>query len=188
MNQIRQWRAAFRLPKISVNVSALQFFQNNFVAIVEGLLQETGASPDMIELELTETTLADYSPEMLERMNALRNLGFTIAIDDFGTGYSSLKYLSKLPVDKLKIDQCFVRQMIKDTNNTSIVRAIVALGKGLNLDVVAEGVETETQQNILVAEGCFSGQGYLFSKPLPAEEFADFAAKRDLLFRIEGSC
>jgi diguanylate cyclase (GGDEF)-like protein/PAS domain S-box-containing protein len=177
MRQIRQWRHAFGLRRISVNVSAVQFSQKNFVDVVENLLRETGATADMIELELTETTLIDCSPEMLERMNALRGQGFTLAIDDFGTGYSSLKYLSKLPIDQLKIDQCFVRKMTTDSNDALIVRTIVALGKGLNLDVVAEGVETVAQQNILVSEGCFSGQGYLFCRPVPARDFENFVRK-----------
>ena len=177
MIQIRHWRRELGLSKIAVNVSAVQFAQKDFVDTVEDLLLETGATSDMIELELTETTLADCSSEMLGRMNALRNLGFTLAIDDFGTGYSSLKYLSTLPVDKLKIDQFFVRQMIEDKNDASIVRAIVALGQGLNLDVVAEGVETVVQQNILVAEGCLQGQGYLFSKPVPAKDIPNLVHK-----------
>jgi diguanylate cyclase (GGDEF)-like protein/PAS domain S-box-containing protein len=177
MNQIRHWRSALGLRKISVNVSSMQFSEVNFLELMEHLLRETGASPDMIELELTETTLIDCSPEMLERMNKLRSAGFTIAIDDFGTGYSSLKYLSRLPLDKLKIDQFFVRQMVVDSSDASIVRAIVGLGQGLNLEVVAEGVETESQKDILIAEGCLSGQGFLFSKPLTAEDFEIFVKK-----------
>jgi EAL domain-containing protein (putative c-di-GMP-specific phosphodiesterase class I) len=138
------------------------------------LLRETGAAADMIELELTETTLIDCSPEMLERMKKLRSLGFTLAIDDFGTGYSSLKYLSRLPMDKLKIDQYFIRHMISHRNDASIVHAIFTLGEGLGLQVVAEGVETAAQMNILVAEGCLSGQGQLFSAPLAANDFTHF--------------
>jgi diguanylate cyclase (GGDEF)-like protein/PAS domain S-box-containing protein len=177
MAQIRHWRAALGIRKISVNVSPVQFSQKDFVSEVENLLRETGAAAAMIELELTETTLIDCSPEMLARMNQLRGLGFTLAIDDFGTGYSSLKYLSKLPVDRLKIDQFFVRQLAIDPSDAAIVHAIATLGKGLGLEVVAEGVETAAQKNILVAEGCLSGQGELFSKPLPAAEFANFVRK-----------
>jgi diguanylate cyclase (GGDEF)-like protein/PAS domain S-box-containing protein len=174
MAQIRQWRGELGIGKISVNISPVQFAQEDFVEMIENLLTETGAGADMIELELTETTLIDCSPAMLERMKKIRGLGFTMAVDDFGTGYSSLKYLSKLPIDKLKIDQFFVRQMIINPSDASIVRAIVALGKGLDLEVVAEGVETVSQRNILVAEGCLSGQGELFSKPLAAQHFANF--------------
>jgi len=170
MSQIRQWRSGLGLQRIAVNVSAVQFSQHNFVEMVENLLRVTGATADMIELELTETTLIDCSPEMLARMNALRGMGFTLAIDDFGAGYSSLKYLSKLPVDKLKIDQWFVGQMLNDTSDAAIIRTIVALGKGLNLDVFAEGVETPAQRDFLLSENCHAGQGYLFSKPLPAAE------------------
>jgi diguanylate cyclase (GGDEF)-like protein/PAS domain S-box-containing protein len=177
MTQIRHWRRALGIGKISVNVSPIQFSQKDFADIVENLLRETGVAPEMIELELTETTLIDCSAEMLERMHRLRGLGFTLAIDDFGTGYSSLKYLSKLPVDRLKIDQFFVRQMAIDTGDAAIVHAIVTLGKGLNLEVAAEGVETVSQKNILIAEGCLSGQGELFSKPLAAEDFANFVRK-----------
>jgi diguanylate cyclase (GGDEF)-like protein/PAS domain S-box-containing protein len=174
MVQIRQWRAELGIQKISVNVSPVQFLQKDFVHSVETLLRETGAAADMIELELTETTLVDCTPEMLARMNRLRRLGFTLAIDDFGTGYSSLKYLSKLPVDRLKIDQFFVRQMTIDPSDAAIVHAIATLGKGLGLEVVAEGVETASQKTSLIAEGCLSGQGELFSKPLPAEAFENF--------------
>ena len=178
MIQIREWRASLGLKKIAVNVSGVQFSQTNFVEMIGGLLRETGASPDMIELELTETTLIDCSPEMLQRMNALRTIGFTLAIDDFGAGYSSLKYLTKLPVDKLKIDQWFVSQMLNDSSDAAIIRTIVALGKGLNLKVVAEGVETASQRDFLLAEGCSSGQGYLFSKPLPPNDFEQILKNR----------
>jgi diguanylate cyclase (GGDEF)-like protein/PAS domain S-box-containing protein len=174
MKQIRQWQTELGIGKIAVNVSAVQFSQGDFVSLVQSLLLETGATADMIELELTETTLVDCSSETLAVMRKLRGFGFTLAIDDFGTGFSSLKYLSKLPVDKLKIDQFFVRQMIEDKDEASIVRAILALGHGLNLEVVAEGVETVVQQNVLIAQGCLVGQGYLFSKPIPAKEMADF--------------
>jgi len=181
MTQIREWRAAFGIRKIAVNVSGVQFEQADFVETIESLLRETGATPDMIELELTESMLVDCSRDMLERMNALRRLGLTLAIDDFGTGYSSLKYLSKLPVDKLKIDQSFVRQMSDDSSDATIVRTIVALGKGLNLEVFAEGVETAAQQQFLVAQGCRSGQGYLFSRPVPAADFAALLKNRGTL-------
>jgi len=181
MTQIREWRAAFGIRKIAVNVSGVQFEQADFVETIESLLRETGATPDMIELELTESMLVDCSRDMLERMNALRRLGLTLAIDDFGTGYSSLKYLSKLPVDKLKIDQSFVRQMSDDSSDATIVRTIVALGKGLNLEVFAEGVETAAQQQFLVDQGCRSGQGYLFSRPVPAADFAALLRNRGTL-------
>jgi len=181
MTQIREWRAAFGIRKIAVNVSGVQFEQADFVETIEALLRETGATPDMIELELTESMLVDCSRDMLERMNALRRLGLTLAIDDFGTGYSSLKYLSKLPVDKLKIDQSFVRQMSDDSSDATIVRTIVALGKGLNLEVFAEGVETAAQRQFLVDQGCRSGQGYLFSRPVPAADFAALLRNRGTL-------
>ncbi len=181
MTQIREWRAAFGIRKIAVNVSGVQFEQADFVETIESLLRETGATPDMIELELTESMLVDCSRDMLERMNALRRLGLTLAIDDFGTGYSSLKYLSKLPVDKLKIDQSFVRQMSDDSSDATIVRTIVALGKGLNLEVFAEGVETAAQRQFLVDQGCRSGQGYLFSRPVPAADFAALLRNRGTL-------
>jgi diguanylate cyclase (GGDEF)-like protein/PAS domain S-box-containing protein len=181
MTQIREWRAAFGIRKIAVNVSGVQFEQADFVETIEALLRETGATADMIELELTESMLVDCSRDMLERMNALRRLGLTLAIDDFGTGYSSLKYLSKLPVDKLKIDQSFVRQMSDDSSDATIVRTIVALGKGLNLEVFAEGVETAAQRQFLVDQGCRSGQGYLFSRPVPAADFAALLRNRGTL-------
>jgi EAL domain-containing protein (putative c-di-GMP-specific phosphodiesterase class I) len=144
---------------------------------VARLLRETGTPAAAIDLELTEGTLIDFSPEMRERMDALRDLGLGISIDDFGTGYSSLKYLSAIPVNKIKIDRSFVRLMMNGESDASIIKAVILLGQTLSLEIVAEGIETPEQQRFLIAQGCRLGQGYLFSKPVPAEAFGALLAK-----------
>jgi diguanylate cyclase (GGDEF)-like protein/PAS domain S-box-containing protein len=173
MRQIVKWRKIFGLRKVAVNVSVRQIIEPGFLETVVHLLRKTGAPADMIDLELTEGMLLDFSPEMREQMSALRHLGLGISIDDFGTGYSSLKYLSTMPVDKIKIDRSFVRLMMHGTSDASIIKAVILLGQTLNLEIVAEGIETPEQQRFLIAQGCRWGQGYLFSKPIPAAEFAD---------------
>jgi diguanylate cyclase (GGDEF)-like protein/PAS domain S-box-containing protein len=172
MRQIKTWNGTFGLAKLAVNVSARQVTEPGFLESVERLLRETGARADTIDLELTEGMLIDFSPEMRERMDALRRLGFGISIDDFGTGYSSLKYLSAIPVNKIKIDRSFVRLMMDGVSNASIIKAVILLGQSLNLEIVAEGIETPEQRRLLITQGCRLGQGYLFSKPIPADEFA----------------
>ncbi len=173
MRQANQWQAAFGLARMAINVSAKQISEAGFLETVVRLLRETGTPAETIDLELTEGTLIDFSPEMRERMDALRQLGIRISIDDFGTGYSSLKYLSAIPVNRIKIDRSFVRLMMSDPSDASIIKAVILLGQTLNLEIVAEGIETPEQRRFLIAQGCLWGQGYLFSKPIPAAEFAD---------------
>jgi EAL domain-containing protein (putative c-di-GMP-specific phosphodiesterase class I) len=177
MRQMNQWQAAFGLARMAVNVSAKQISEPGFLETVARLLRETGTPAAAIDLELTEGTLIDFSPEMRERMDALRDLGLGISIDDFGTGYSSLKYLSAIPVNKIKIDRSFVRLMMNGESDASIIKAVILLGQTLNLEIVAEGIETPEQQRFLIAQGCRLGQGYLFSKPVPAEAFGALLEK-----------
>ncbi len=188
MRQIAPWRKTFGLGKVAVNVSVRQITEPGFLETVQNLLRETGTPAEMIDLELTEGMLIDFSPEMREQMSALRRLGFGISIDDFGTGYSSLKYLSAMPVDKIKIDRSFVRLMMHGASDASIIKAVILLGQNLNLDIVAEGVETLEQQRFLVSQGCKLGQGYLFSKPVPADDFAALLEQNKLLkFGLEAA-
>ena len=161
------WQNAGRVPvKMAVNVSARQLAEPGFVQFVQHTLSESGLSPEMLELELTETTLMEYMDEALPRLRKLRDLGITMAIDDFGTGYSSLSYLQKLPVSSVKIDQSFVREISDTSTNTiPVIQAIVDLAHGMGLHVVAEGVETELQLHTLRVLGCDTLQGYLLGRP-----------------------
>lgn len=167
---------------IAVNVSARQFRHPQFVAQVEQVLADSGADASRLKLELTESLLVDDMEATIEKMSVLRERGVSFSIDDFGTCYSSLFYLKRLPLDQLKIDQTFVRDILTDPNDAMIVRTIIALGQSLNLNVIAEGVETEEQRDFLARHGCTAYQGYLFSKPLPIDWFEDF-----LLTRMQGA-
>lgn len=155
---------------LAVNVSARQFRQSDFANEVREVLQATGAPPQRLELELTESQLLDDIDSVIGKMSLLQYEGVTFSLDDFGTGYSALAYLKRLPLSKLKIDQGFVRDLLTDPNDAAIVRTIVALGRSLDLRVIAEGVETEAQRAVLQQLGCTEYQGYLFSRPEPAAE------------------
>ena len=164
-----QWPRAASLS-IAVNVSVRQFRHPDFVDRVMAEIERTGISPRRLKLELTESLLADGMEVSLAKMGTLKALGVTLALDDFGMGYSSLSALKRLPLDQLKIDKSFVAEVLTDRADAAISRTIITLAHSLNLVVVAEGVETQAQQDFLVAEGCDQFQGYLFSKPLPIEE------------------
>ena len=162
---------------IAVNVSAQQFRDLGFVASVLGTLQRTGANPNRLKLELTESMLVENVEDIIRKMNALKARGVGFALDDFGTGYSSLSYLKRLPLDQLKIDQSFVRDILVDPNDAAIARTIVMLADSLGLGVIAEGVETEAQRDFLAASGCHACQGNFFSEPLPVEGFEEFVRR-----------
>ena len=161
---------------LAVNVSSKQLHQADFVDQVKAVLQRYGIKPNLLKLELTESMLVDSIEDTIAIMDALNDVGVHFSLDDFGTGYSSLQYLKKLPLDQLKIDQSFVRDIVTDNNDKAIVKTIIAMAHSMNLDVIAEGVETEAQRQFLLDEGCIHYQGYLFSKPLPIAEF-DVALK-----------
>jgi len=160
---------------LSVNVSAPQFRHPDFVNQVLAVLESTGANPQRLKLELTESLLVHDVEAIIEKMYALKAKGVGFSMDDFGTGYSSLSYLKRLPLDQLKIDQSFVRDILTDPNDAAIARAIVTLARSLGLSVIAEGVETETQRDFLADSGCHAYQGYLFGRPLPIDGFEEFA-------------
>lgn len=155
---------------VAVNVSARQMHDPEFVADVLNILEETGVDPHLLELELTESLLVENVEQTIAKILALRERGVSVSLDDFGTGYSSLSLLKRLPLDQLKIDQSFVRDLLSDPSDEAIVRTIITLARNLNLQVIAEGVETAAQRNALLAMGCDRFQGYFFSKPLPAME------------------
>jgi diguanylate cyclase (GGDEF)-like protein/PAS domain S-box-containing protein len=174
IRQSQEWaRMGLNPPKISINVSGVQLQDPGFIDDVGDALARTGVSASQFEIELTESFMIEASPAMLNVLGALKDFGFSLAIDDFGTGHSTFRYLRDFPFDKVKIDQTFVRQMVVDSSDASIIRAIIALAKSLRIGVIAEGIETVAQRNFLRDEGCRVGQGYLFSLPLNPEDFGD---------------
>lgn len=164
---LSQWQS---LPKkalltVAVNISVIQFSKEDFVDIVLKTLADSGVNPARLKLEITETLLANNIPDVKAKIETLKRHGITFSIDDFGTGYSSLSYLKQLPIDQLKIDQSFVREINSNPNDKAIAKAIITLAKSMELQVIAEGVETEIQRDILLAMGCRTYQGYFFGKP-----------------------
>lgn len=156
--------------KMAINISARQFWQGNLAEVFAKILQETGVDPACIELELTESMLMRHTEETIEMLNRLRSLGLNLSIDDFGTGYSSLSYLKRFPIQKLKIDRSFIRDITHDPDDAAITEAIIAMGRSLKMTVIAEGVETIDQLTYLRNHHCDEGQGYYFSKPTPASD------------------
>jgi diguanylate cyclase (GGDEF)-like protein/PAS domain S-box-containing protein len=170
--QLATWAKAVNTRKltIAVNVSSRQFHQVDFVDQVLAVINETGANPHRLKLELTESLLIDDVENVIAKMTALREVGVGFSLDDFGTGYSSLAYLKLLPLDQLKIDQGFVRDVLTDANDAAIAKLVIVLAQSLGLMVIAEGVETEAQRDFLASQGCRAYQGYLFGRPLPIDE------------------
>lgn len=176
--QIKLWEAnpLARELQIAVNVSARQFYQPDFVALIANLVRETGINPARLKLELTESMVLDDVEDTVLKMNALKKVGVRFSMDDFGTGYSSLSYLTQLPLDQLKVDQSFVRNIGIKSSDSVIVQTIVGMANHLNMESIAEGVETQAQRNFLEQAGCRFYQGYLFGRPLPLEKFTDSLA------------
>jgi EAL domain-containing protein (putative c-di-GMP-specific phosphodiesterase class I) len=169
--QLRRWEDDdIRGVRVGVNLSPLQFRQTDFVENLERLIAEIGIWPEQLELEITESTLMESSDNTIDSLNRLRRHGFKIAIDDFGTGYSSLSYLKRFPIDRLKIDQSFVRDLDSDPDDAAIVSAIIAMARSLDLEIVAEGVEKEAHRDFLLGLNCYEAQGFLYSRPLPPDE------------------
>ncbi|MEW6120356.1 MAG: EAL domain-containing protein [Pseudomonadota bacterium] len=173
--QLKDWANDPRTHglQLAVNVSARQFHQPDFVAQVRRSLLASGADPTRLKLELTENVVLDNIESVVERMHELDQLGIGFSLDDFGTGYSSLSYLKRLPLDMIKIDQSFVRDVPDDPNDAAIVRAILAMSRSLGLQAIAEGVETEAQRDFLMENGCTAFQGYLFGRPMPIGDWTN---------------
>jgi EAL domain-containing protein (putative c-di-GMP-specific phosphodiesterase class I) len=168
---------ALRDLTMAINVSAKQFHQADFVDQVRRILVETEAKPSHLKLELTESVVLEQVEDTIAKMRELKVLGLSFSIDDFGTGYSSLQYLKRLPLDQLKIDQGFVRDITTDPNDAAIVQTIIAMTEALGLNVIAEGVETQEQKEFLEQRGCHAFQGYFFGRPMPLARFeADICA------------
>ena len=174
--QLRDWAGKPGLAhlSVSVNVSARQFHQDDFVDLVLSAIQNSGADPEKLKLEITESTLISNVEDVIFKMNVLKGIGVGFSLDDFGTGYSSLSYLKRLPLDQLKVDRGFVRDILVDANDAAIAKMIIALAGSMGLSVIAEGVETDTQREALAELGCLEYQGYLFGRPMPAQELAEF--------------
>ena len=174
--QLKTWEgdARTRDLQLAVNVSARQFRQPDFVAQIQSVLETSGAIPARLKLELTESMVLEDIEDTIEKMQAIKRLGVNFSMDDFGTGYSSLSYLAQLPLDQIKIDKAFVCNLPGKKNDETITRTIITLGRELAMNVIAEGVETEAQREFLELHGCHAYQGYLFSRPLPPEEFDKF--------------
>lgn len=171
--QLKAWAESThtRDLQIAINVSARQFRQPDFVEQVRASLEQSGANPALLKLELTESAVLENVEEVICRMREIKALGVVFSLDDFGTGFSSLSYLKRLPLDQVKIDQSFVRDVNSNPNDAAIVRAIIAMSRSLGMQVIAEGVETEAQLSFLKDSGCTNFQGYLFGKPMPIWEW-----------------
>jgi EAL domain-containing protein (putative c-di-GMP-specific phosphodiesterase class I)/FixJ family two-component response regulator len=168
--QAKAWRdSGLPIPRVAVNISVMQFVQSGFVNLVERTLKETGLESNVLELEITEGLLMKDAEGAVRTLKALKALGVQLAIDDFGTGYSSLSYLKQFPIDRLKIDRAFVRDIHSDPDDAAIATAVIAMADSMDLGVIAEGVETKAQLKFLQSKYCDEMQGYYASKPLPAQ-------------------
>ncbi|HVF67493.1 MAG TPA: EAL domain-containing protein, partial [Pyrinomonadaceae bacterium] len=180
--QMREWQKHYFIDEevtVSVNLSSRQFSQADLIEQVSSVLRETGLPASNLKLEITESMVMENIDTAIGMLTQLRNLGVGLSIDDFGTGYSSLSYLHRFPIDTLKIDRSFVTQMTDNTENAEIVRTIVTLARSLDMNVIAEGVETRAQLTQLRDLGCDFGQGYLFSKAVSAPAALELLAKSE---------
>ena len=173
-------KAGFPPRRVAINLSARQLAEKGFTELLLRTLKETGLNPNLLELEITESQVMRQGEGSVMLLNEIASLGVLLAVDDFGTGYSSLSYLKRLPIGKLKIDQSFVRDITVDPNDTAIVVAIINMAKSLDLDIIAEGIETAGQLTLLRAKGCSVGQGYYFSVPLSADDLAPMLAQHSI--------
>lgn len=171
--QLGEWQndELTRDLSLAINVSALQFRQSDFVGQVQAAVERHGIAANLLKLELTESLLQEDIDITVATMNALKNVGVQFSLDDFGTGYSSLQYLKQLPLNQFKIDQSFVSDIVNNSSDKTIVKTIISMAHSLNIEVIAEGVETEEQHQLLLSYGCEAFQGYLFSKPVPIDQF-----------------
>jgi EAL domain-containing protein (putative c-di-GMP-specific phosphodiesterase class I) len=173
VDQVSQWQASHNLDlTLAVNLSSRQFLHHNLTRSIEEYVKRSHLRKGTLEFEITESVAMHNAEDSIGIMRQLKSLGMQLALDDFGTGYSSLSYLKRFPIDKLKIDKSFVSDIPDDANDVAIVSAIIAMAHALGLSVQAEGVETQDQADFLADCGCEYAQGYLFGRPLPADEFA----------------
>ncbi len=186
--QAKKWLdAGMPRRRIAVNLSARQLADKRFVEILANILDETKLDPTLLELEITESQVMRQGEGSVSRLNEIASMGIQLAVDDFGTGYSSLSYLKRLPISKLKIDQSFVRDITIDPNDTAIVVAIISMAKSLDLDIIAEGIETAGQLAVLRAKGCSVGQGFYFSVPMSASDLAPLLARASVFDQLRAA-
>lgn len=179
-NMAKDWKEKHGFDiRIAINVSAMQFSQSDICSYTQKIITETGLPPHMIELEVTESVFMDDIHHTIQTLQNLHAIGVELAIDDFGTGYSSLSYLRQFPIDRLKIDQSFIRNALNDPDDASIARTIIALGRALGLKVIAEGVETAEHEKFLIKEGCDEVQGFRYCRPIPHDKFVEFVSGYD---------
>ena len=182
----RAWKSAgLQAPRVAVNVAAAQLRDDGFLLMLERALASLGGDASGLGIEVTESILISDMERAIEVLQKVRQLGFPVAIDDFGTGYSSLAYIVTLPIDELKIDRAFVKKITADPAYEGIVRTCVALARGLNLKVVAEGVETQAQADVLRRLGCDQAQGFLYSPPVPADQLQRMLVAEEALERSQ---
>jgi diguanylate cyclase (GGDEF)-like protein len=178
--QLRRWRDQGHAGlRIAVNLSPRQFYQSNLKYTIESILDETGLTADALDLEITEGILLQRSEDNVATLNHLSRMGIQLSVDDFGTGYSSLAYLQRFPVQAIKIDRAFISGIGRDSNDTALVTAIIAMAQSLRLKVLAEGVETPEQIRFLLSHGCHDAQGFYYSEPVPPEAFADLLRRQN---------
>jgi len=186
--QSMAWQRAGLAPvPLAVNLSPRQFMHRGLIESIRRTLDDTGIDPALIEFEITETALMQHGEQTLEILGQINAMGIRLSIDDFGTGYSSLSYLKRFPVRKLKIDRAFIKDLESSAEDRAIVCAIIALSDSLQLQVVAEGVETEGQFALLAEVGCTYAQGYLFSKPVPAAQVPAMFAQASRKVAVTGA-
>jgi EAL domain-containing protein (putative c-di-GMP-specific phosphodiesterase class I) len=172
--ECQHWHSAGQPIRVGVNLSSLQFDQSSIGQLLSEVIESASLDACFLDVELTETLAMRQVNDTLEAMGTLKNLGIQLSIDDFGTGYSSLEYLKRFPIDRLKIDRCFVGDITSDPNDAAIVIAIIAMAHCMGLTVIAEGVETAEQLEFLKLHGCDEIQGYLIGKPMPGDSFLKF--------------
>jgi diguanylate cyclase (GGDEF)-like protein/PAS domain S-box-containing protein len=178
-SNIKNWKEnGYDVPKVSINVSPRQLQDSNFINYISMLLEDYEIDPTLIEFEITETFIMNDPENSIDVLNEINKMGITISIDDFGTGYSSLSYLKKLPINKLKIDQSFIKDIPNDNDDASIVKSIVNLAQNMGLETIAEGVETKDQESFLIENECYNVQGYLYSKPIKEENVLNLLKRR----------
>jgi EAL domain-containing protein (putative c-di-GMP-specific phosphodiesterase class I) len=177
--QHKEWiRKGLPPIPISVNISAIQFQEKEFLPMLSNIIKESGIEPGYLDLELTESVVMRQPEFVIKQLEFIKEMGINLSLDDFGTGFSSLSYLRYFPLDRLKIDQSFVRRLSTDSVNEAIIEAVVALGKSLKIKTIAEGVETKQELDFLRKLECDEIQGYYFSKPLPSDDFIKWFTKR----------
>ncbi len=172
--EAKRWHDKGNMIRIAVNVSGEQFQQSDIVAHTKKVIETTGINPHLLELEVTESAFMEDIQQTVKTLKELHSLGVELAIDDFGTGYSSLSYLRQFPIDRLKIDQSFIRNALNNADDAAIAKTIIGLGRSLNLKIIAEGVETKEHETFLIAEGCDEVQGFRYSRPIPDYQIQEF--------------